>query len=140
MNLENKSSESWEKIETDKTLVAKALQHAEKDLETAKNVFKTGDYDWCYSIAYNSMLSAGRALMFNDSVRPKGEGKHVSVIDYLRYKYSKEFEEDLFLLNKMRKKRHLVVYEEVNIVSEEESEFGIATAEKFIRKVKGIIN
>jgi len=139
MNSDTKSNEFWEKIVFDKTLVAKAILHAEKDLETAKNVFKSKDYDWCYSITYNAMLQAGRSLMFNSGVRPIGEGRHVAVIEFLKLKYNRDFSDILFIFNKMRKKRHLIVYEEVDIVSKDEAENGIKNAELFIKKIKAIL-
>jgi len=139
MNSESKSNDYWEEIIIDKSLITKAILHAEKDLETAKRVLKSNDFDWCYSITYNSMLQAGRSLMFASGIRPKGEGKHLAVIEFIKYKYNKEFEDVLFLFNKMRKKRHLIVYEEVDIVSKEEAENGIKNAELFINKVKSII-
>jgi uncharacterized protein (UPF0332 family) len=139
MNSENKSNDFWEEIVVDKSLITKAILHAEKDLATAKRVLESNDFDWCYSITYNSMLQAGRALMFVSGVRPKGEGKHLSVIEFIKFKYSKEFEDILFIFNKMRKKRHLIVYEEVDIVSKEEAVNGIKNAELFIKKVKSII-
>ncbi|MFH1588135.1 MAG: HEPN domain-containing protein [Candidatus Diapherotrites archaeon] len=139
MNSENKSSK-WERIELDSDLVENALNLSERDLKTAKAMFKANDFDWSYSVAYNSMLQAGRALMFSEGFRPKGEHKHVSVVEFVKKKFGKDFAEKiLFLFNKIRKKRHLAVYEQVNAISQEEAETALNTAEEFLGKVKEII-
>jgi len=137
-----RSSESnkWEKIEVDKGLVKKSLSLAGRDIKTAKNVFEDKDYDWCLAIAYNAMLQAGRALMFAEGYRPKGQYKHVAVIEFAQSRFSKDFAEKmLFVFNKTRKKRHLVVYEQVDVVSEEEARNVLTWAERFVNKTKEIL-
>ncbi len=82
MNSKNKSSDLWEKIEPNENLVNNAIQLANRDLKTAENIFNDGDYDWSFAISYNAMLQAGRALMFKEGFRPKGQYKHVSVVEF----------------------------------------------------------
>ena len=41
-----------------------------------KHNFEAKDYDWALSIAYNSVLQAGRSLMFYFGYRPRGLGQH----------------------------------------------------------------
>ena len=94
------SSENWEKIPVDKELTKNALNLAKRDLKTALDVYDKKDYDWAFSIAYNAMLQAGRALMFSQGFRPKGEYKHVSVIEFVKKKFGDEFAEKiLFMFN-----------------------------------------
>jgi len=140
MNSERSSDEMWEKIEINKELVKNALSLAKRGLKTAKNVFEDKDYDWCLSIAYNAMLQAGRALMFSKGYRPKGKYKHVAVVEFVRSRFGREFSDlMLFIFNKTRKKRHIAVYEQVNIVSEGEAKNAINWAERFVRKVEEIL-
>lgn len=140
MNSERSSSEMWEKIGVNKELVENALSLAKRDLKTAKNVFEDGDYDWCLSIAYNAMLQAGRALMFSKGYRPKGKYKHVAVVEFVKSKFGGEFADQmLFTFNKTRKKRHIAVYEQVDIVSEDEAKNAINWAEKFVKRVEEIL-
>jgi len=130
----------WEKIEINRELVKNALSLAKRDLKTAKNVFEDKDYDWCLSIAYNAMLQAGRALMFSKGYRPKGKYKHVAVVEFVRSRFGREFSDiTLFIFNKTRKKRHTAVYEQVNIVSEEEAKNAINWAERFVKRVDEIL-
>ncbi len=135
MNSENQSNK-WEKIPKDRSLVKNALQLAKRDIKTASDVYTNKDYDWAFSIAYNAMLQAGRALMFSEGYRPKGEAKHVSVIDFVTKKFGNTFADKiLFMFNKIRKKRHIVVYEQVNIITEEEAVNALNTAKEFVDKV-----
>ena len=140
MNLKNKSSELWEKIEFDENLVNNTLKLAKRDLKTAKNVFNDNDYDWSFAISYNAMLQAGRALMFSGCYRPKGQYKHVSVVEFVKTKFGDKFAGKLlFMFNKIRKKRHTAVYEQVNMISREEAENAFTTAEEFVAKVNELL-
>ena len=83
MDLEELLNEGLvEKVESTPELVKQSICSAEKDLKTAKEVFGTGNFDWAYVIAYNSMLQAGRAFMFSLGYRPKGENKHLAVVKF----------------------------------------------------------
>ena len=140
MNSEKLSSEMWEKIRINKELVEKSLSLAKRDLKTAKNVFEDKDYDWCLSIAYNAMLQAGRALMFSKGYRPKGEYKHLAVLEFVKSKFGREFANQmLFVFNKMRRKRHIAVYEQVDIVSEDEAKNALHWANQFVKRVEELL-
>ena len=140
MNSKNQSGNKWERMPIDKTLVENSLKLAERDIKTSGDVFNNNDYDWSFSISYNAMLQAGRALMFSEGFRPRGEYKHVSVIDFVKKRFGKEFADNiLFMFNKIRKKRHIAVYEQVNIISEDEAKNAFETAEHFVNKVKEIL-
>ena len=140
MNSERSLSEMWEKIGINKELVEKSLSLAKRDLKTAKNVFKDKDYDWCLSIAYNAMLQAGRALMFSKGYRPKGEYKHLAVLEFVKSKFGREFANQmLFVFNKMRRKRHIAVYEQVDIVSEDEAKNALHWANQFVKRVEELL-
>lgn len=140
MNSKNRSDKPWESIETDKNLVNNTLKLAERDIQTSENVFNDGDYDWSFAISYNAMLQAGRALMFSEGYRPKGEYKHVSVVEFVKTKFEDKFADRLlFVFNKIRKKRHIAVYEQVNIISKNEAENAFITAKEFVAKAKEIL-
>jgi len=140
MSSKNKSNELWEKIELDESLVSNALNLAKRDLHTAKNIFEDKDYDWCFAICYNAMLQAGRSLMFSQGFRPKGQYKHVSVVEFVKTKYEDKFSEIvLFMFNKIRKKRHTAVYEQINIISKEEAKNAFNIAKEFVNKIEEIL-
>lgn len=141
MNSEKRSDELWEKISYDQNLIKNAINLADRDIKTAKDVFNNQDYDWSFSIAYNAMLQAGRSLMFSQGFRPKGEYKHISVIEFVKKKFGDKFADKiLFMFNKIRKKRHIAVYEQINIISKDEAKGAIQIADDFIKRVKEIQN
>ena len=140
MNSSKESDELWEKIEFDKNLVDNTIKLANRDLKTAENVLDDEDYDWSFAISYNAMLQAGRALMFSESVRPKGEYKHVSVVEFVKRKFGDKFTDNaLFVFNKTRKKRHIAVYEQAEIISKEEAENALQTAKEFVMNVNEML-
>ena len=133
MSLEELLSEGIvEEFENTPELVEQSVHSAKKDLKTAKDVFGTGNFDWAYVIAYNAMLQAGRAFMFNLGYRPKGENKHLSVVKFASAEMPMRAIPLVNLFNKMRERRHRVVYEVRDTVSKSEADSAIKKAEAFI--------
>lgn len=97
-----------EEFESTPELVEQTLHSAEKDLETAKSVLGTGNFDWTMVIAYNAMLQAGRALMFSRGYRPKGQYKHLAVVRFAAGEMPLETLALVRLFDKMRVRRHRV--------------------------------
>ena len=62
--------------------IKQLLQLATRDLNTAKRNLDEAP-DWAYSIAYNSILQAGRALMFFEGYRPRGSEQHATVVEFV---------------------------------------------------------
>jgi uncharacterized protein (UPF0332 family) len=86
------------------------------------------------------MLQAGRALMFERGYRPSSTERHVAVVKFLHAILGKEVSHRMILvLNGMRKKRHRIVYEEMDIVSEGEAEQSMKWSEEFVNTVARII-
>jgi uncharacterized protein (UPF0332 family) len=78
--------------------------------------------------------------MFFKGYRPTGYSKHLSIIDFIKENFNLKISNEMFFLfNKVRKKRHQVVYEELNLVSKEEAAFIIEKAEEFLNIVDDII-
>ncbi|MCK9293320.1 MAG: HEPN domain-containing protein [archaeon] len=131
---------SWEKIDSTKEFIENSLKHAFRDLEVARKLFTIKDYDWALSISYTAMLQAAKSLMFFKGYRPTGYSKHLSIINFVKENFSSNIPETLFfLINKTRKKRHQVVYEEINLVSKDEAFFIIEQTEIFLNIVDDII-
>jgi uncharacterized protein (UPF0332 family) len=126
----------WEPIKSDRKQVERSLKLAKRDLKSAENLLESGDADWAFAIAYNAMLQAGRALMFSQGFRPRGEFKHVSVVKYVRG-ISPSFAQRLLdSFDRSRKRRHRVVYDDVDTVSEEEVKRAISVAGEFLEEVE----
>lgn len=140
MNSKKKSSKYWDRIVPAEDTAKKHLKKAEEDLETSRILFSREDYDWSFSIAYNSILQAAKALMAFNKVRSKGPSHHISTIIFLKENYENEIgEEFLYMIDKFRKKRHHAVYDVGEIISEKECETCIKVCEDFIEKIKRIL-
>jgi uncharacterized protein (UPF0332 family) len=126
----------WEGISPDKRQVERSLKLANRDIKSAEKLLEEEDCDWAFAIAYNSMLQAGRALMFSEGFRPRGEFKHLSVVEFVR-KTSPSFAQRLLdSFDRSRRRRHRVVYDEVDTVSMEEASRAIAVAGEFLEEVE----
>lgn len=55
---------------------------ADRDIKTARMIMAS-DWDWGFSIAYNAVLQAARALMLSKGYRPSGgEGQHIAAVRF----------------------------------------------------------
>lgn len=141
MNLEKLLAERViQKILPNNAEAAKMIDYAKRDLKTAQNTLENGDFDWAFAIAYNAMLEAGRALMQRDGYRAFTQNKHVAVVLFVKEVYSNPLSRRLvYVFNKMRKKRHRLVYDERGLVSEEEAENAIRCANEFVERANKLI-
>ncbi len=125
-------------LPVDKRRVKDSFELAERDLRTATKILKD-DHDWAFSIAYNSMLQAARALMFSRGYRPSGDAQHISVVKFVEASLSKDFSDVVIAFDRMRRKRHAAVYDRIGAVSETDAKNAIEWAEKFLNEVKKIL-
>jgi uncharacterized protein (UPF0332 family) len=95
------------------------VKRAKRDIEAA--------------VAYNAMLAAGRALMFCKGYRPSSTEGHLAVVRFLEITLGDDTSERMVLImNGMRKKRHRIVYEEMDVVSLKEAKQAVLWAEEFV--------
>jgi uncharacterized protein (UPF0332 family) len=123
------------RLPIDKKKVDDSLDLARRDMNIARNMLNE-NCDWAFSIAYNSMLQSVRALMFSKGYRPSSDAGHISAIRFARL-FLKE--EDVISFDRMRRKRHIAVYDSVGSISRTEAENALSRAEKFILEVEMLI-
>jgi len=116
--------------------VRERLGLAERDLATARRLLPE-DHDWALSIAYNAMLQAARALMLHHGFRPAGEGQHVTVIGFLRLALAEEAQPLVGLMDRLRRKRNISVYDAAGTISATEATQAVESAEDFVGLIKG---
>lgn len=121
------------------TEIKQLLQLASRDLSTAKRNLEEAP-DWAYSIAYNSILQAGRALMFLEGYRPRGSEQHATVVEFVEERLGIAYINQVRLFDQMRRKRHRVIYEAAGLISKKEAEQAIDFAEVFVDKIAAIIS
>jgi uncharacterized protein (UPF0332 family) len=100
------------RLPVDKRKVKDSLQLAKRDITVAKGMLGEND-DWAFSIAYNAILQAVRALMFSQGYRPSGGYQHIAVVRFAEY-FLKE--EDVIVFDRMRRKRHTTLYDTAGTV------------------------
>lgn len=123
------------KIPVDPKRVTDLLTLARRDLGTSRALLATS-HDWAYTVAYNAVLQAGRALMASRGYRPGGQNQHISVV-----KFSALFldAKDALVLDRMRRKRHMSVYETAGTVSAAEAEFAVEQAERLTGVIESLL-
>jgi hypothetical protein len=68
------------------------------------------DSENSYQLSYEAMLLAGRALVFSFGFRPRAAGSHRIIVDFSKEILGKETKTLVYKFNKMRKKRHYLIY------------------------------
>ncbi len=106
------------------------LMEAKADLEDER-------FNSATVIAYLSILTASRAVLFRDGYRERG---HACVTRYLEAKYSDKISKDyISLLDHYRETRHDVQYEADYFAEAEDSEQIVEFAEKFVELVEKLL-
>jgi len=128
------------RIKPDHNLALKSLKRARRDIDTAKTLISNEKLDWSLAISYNAMLAAARAFMFEKGYRPSSTEGHVAVVRFLQATLATEASNRMItIMNGMRKKRHRIVYEEIDIVSEDEARQTVKWAEEFVLMISNAI-
>ena len=123
-----------------KSQVQNRLELAKRDINTARATM-AHDRDWAFSIAYNAILQATRALMFNEGFRPAaGEGQHKAAVQFAEVLLGDQFGEEIHVFDKMRSKRHRVVYDVSGLISQAEARQAFAFAVKYVEMIKKILS
>jgi uncharacterized protein (UPF0332 family) len=118
--------------------IEQLLKVANRDLNaSARNLDE--DPDWAYSMAYNAILQASRALMLSNGYRPRGSEQHATVVEFIQEMLSPAFADQINLFDQMRRKRHRVIYEVVGLISKSEAEQAATFAKNFVEKITAII-
>ena len=119
--------------------IRRLLKIASRDLGTAERTL-ANDADWAFTIAYNAVLQALRAIMLAKGFRPRGAEQHGTVVQFASEALGKPFADQVSMFDRMRRKRHRVVYESAGLVSQQEAEQGLAFAKKFVEETRRLIS
>ncbi|MBM4402502.1 MAG: HEPN domain-containing protein [Candidatus Cloacimonetes bacterium] len=114
------------------------LVKAKKDLKTAEENLNI-DVSWAFTIAYQAMLLAGRALMFAHGVLPAASGQHRTTIETSREILGADFIRLIEQFDRMRRLRHEFLYGARIETSSIEAKEAIKTASEFLRRIEKII-
>ena len=92
----------------DRKGIKNLLSVAQRDSAIAAQTLAI-DPDWAFTIAYNSVLQASRALMMSQGFRPRGPDQHVTVARFLRAAQQEGLGDHGRTFDRMRRKRHQAV-------------------------------
>lgn len=123
-------------VPVDKKKIQDARDLALRDITTARTILGS-DLDWAYTIAYNAILQAGRALMFSQGYRPDGANQHVSVVKFVELYLDKN---DSIIFDRMRRKRNSSVYDTAGSITESEAKYAVQQAEDLVEKIFAVID
>lgn len=123
------------RLRPDPQRVRDAMKLAHRDLGVATNLLVSSN-DWAYTVAYNAILQAGRALMFSKGYRPEGGNQHIAIVRFCDLFLSRE---DALWFDRMRRKRHQSVYDTAGSVSDREAENAVKKAEEIVQVIEVLI-
>ena len=133
MTLEELERQGYiKKLPIDRKKVKDSLSLAERDIATATTLLNL-DTDWAFSIAYNAMLQTLRAFMFSQGYRPEGGNQHVSTVRFAELFLDRD---SVIVFDRMRRKRHISVYDTAGSISKTEAETAIQTAKEILHIIK----
>ena len=127
--------EMVEKVEKDVATAKKLIASARNDLVAAKDTLASGHSDWALAIAYNAMLSAGKALMAKKGYRASSGSHHVAVIQFCAAVLPTESSKLIALFNRYRVRRNDIVYGEAGSVGKDEAQNAIENAAAFVKRI-----
>ena len=114
--------------------VLNVIKKSRRSIRSAKLIMED-DSENSYQLACEAMLLAGRALVFSFGFRPRAAGSHKIVVDFLKEVLGEETKTLVYKFNKMRKKRHYLIYGTGLYISEVDSRNAILSAVQFLRYI-----
>ena len=115
--------------------IRRAMDIARRDIALAESILDES-LDWSYSIAYNAVLQACRAYMFHQEYRPTTSEAHKATLAFMQIAVEEPIKKTVSYFDRVRKKRHRAVYDEVGLVSEKEARQLLKKAREFISYIK----
>ncbi len=138
---------SFERFQRDKLLkrqrpdfkqISHQLERSLKDLKTAEANLEI-DLTWSYTIAYHSMIRAGRALIFSKGYLPTAKNSHKTIVELTKLMLGEEYNSLTSRFNRMRRRRHDFIYDSKNHVTPQEAESSLEAAKKLIQKIVAMV-
>ncbi len=114
------------------------LKRAQKDLKTAESNLSI-DLTWAFTIAYQAMIRASKALMYSKGYLPTAKKSHKTIVEFTKLIIGKEYENLINRFNRMRRQRHDFIYDSKNHITFHEAKLSIETAKKLIEEIIALV-
>jgi uncharacterized protein (UPF0332 family) len=114
--------------------IKQQLEEAGHDLKLFDTVIRE-DTGWASTIAYQSMLRAGRALMFAHGFLPIDGQQHKTVVELTGELLGETFKKIVRQFDKLRRVRNAFLYDSMDTISKTEAEIAVKTARKLLTEI-----
>jgi uncharacterized protein (UPF0332 family) len=112
------------------------LVSADKKLASARKILAF-DEEACLQQAYEAMLKASLGLMFSHGFRARSQpGHHIAIIDFVRSRIDKKHTGLLVVLDRLRRKRNMALYDDSGFVSHHEAEQSLESAADYLNVIR----
>jgi uncharacterized protein (UPF0332 family) len=115
--------------------INRQLQRAARDLGTAKHLLAE-DPQWAATIAYQSMLRAGRALLFANGVLPADGRQHKTVVELTGDILGAHYEVLVQQFERLRRKRNVFFYDSEESITGTETQTALETARELLTAIE----
>ncbi len=116
--------------------IERFLQGAEKKLASAHKILAF-DEEASLQQAYEAMLRASLGFMFSHGFRARGQpGHHVAIIDFVRARIDKKHAGLLTVLDRLRRKRNMALYDDTGFVSHHDAEQALESAHDYLAVIR----
>ena len=115
------------------------LASADKKLASAHKILAF-DEETCLQQAYEAMLKASLGFMFSHGFRARSQpGHHVAIIEFVRARIDKKHAGLLTILDRLRRKRNLALYDDTGFISEHDAEEAMDAARNYLSVIRADI-
>src|ERR1700687_6154271 len=112
------------------------LTSADKKLASAHKILAFDD-EACLQQAYEAMLKASLGFMFSHGFRARSPpGHHVAIIEFVRARIGKKYAGLLTILDRLRRKRNLALYDDTGFVSHQDAEQALKSAAEYLSVIR----
>lgn len=119
--------------------VRKVLSKVQSSCKSAEILLENEQYENSFELSYEAMLSTGRALSFSFGLRPRTQGSHKIVAYFVEAVLGKSHLATMLKFNKMRKRRHYLIYGAGLEISKTETQNAFETVQNFMGEIEKII-
>lgn len=115
------------------------LASAEKKLTSAHRILAF-DEEACLQQAYEAMLKASLGFMFSHGFRARSRpGHHIAIIEFVRARIDKKHAGLLTVLDHLRRKRNMALYDDAGFVSHHDAEDALEAAHDYLGVIRADI-
>ena len=115
--------------------IDRAIGVARRDLSISEGMMEER-LGWFFSIAYNAVLQACRAYMFKLGYRPASTESHRTTFEFMQFVVDEPYRKSIPYFDRVRKKRHRTIYDEVGLISEKEASELLRRAKEFLEYIE----